>query len=147
MNKIIKKYTNGEITVVWQPHLCNHSGICFTQLLNVFNPRRRPWVDMTAASTQDIIKTVDDCPTMALSYSWNDQTKNQKSENDRNTQPQTTEIRYLKGGPLMVQGNFDLVDCRGIKLDHGTIISICRCGASKNMPYCDGSHNKINFDQ
>jgi hypothetical protein len=102
---------------------------------------------MTAASTEDIVKTVDDCPTKALSYSWNDQDKNQKPENERATQQATTEIRYMKGGPLMIQGDFDIVDCNGVKLNHGTTISICRCGASKNMPFCDGSHSKIKFDQ
>jgi uncharacterized Fe-S cluster protein YjdI len=39
---IVKEYTNGEVTVVWQPHLCTHSKKCWKDLLPVFDPRRKP---------------------------------------------------------------------------------------------------------
>ena len=38
------EYTNGEIVVVWQPHLCIHSGVCVRMLPEVYNPQERPWV-------------------------------------------------------------------------------------------------------
>jgi uncharacterized Fe-S cluster protein YjdI len=62
-----KTYTNGEVTVVWQPHLCAHSTICFRGLPAVFDPRRRPWVDCSAASTEAIVNQVKRCPSGALS--------------------------------------------------------------------------------
>jgi uncharacterized Fe-S cluster protein YjdI len=72
MTGTIKKlYSNGEITVVWQPHLCVHSGICARGLPLVFNPRRRPWVDVAAASTADIVNQVAQCPSGALSIASN----------------------------------------------------------------------------
>jgi len=61
------KYTNGEITVLWKPALCIHSGICFKGLAPVFDPRRRPWIDMSQADTQTIIEQVKKCPSGALS--------------------------------------------------------------------------------
>jgi uncharacterized Fe-S cluster protein YjdI len=64
---IRKTYTNGEVTVVWQPHLCVHSAICFRGLPAVFDPRRRPWVDCSAAPTEAIIEQVSKCPSGALS--------------------------------------------------------------------------------
>jgi len=67
MKDIIKRYSNGEITVVWQPHLCIHSGICARGLHLVFNPRRRPWVEVTAATTDEIAAQVAKCPSGALS--------------------------------------------------------------------------------
>ncbi len=60
-------YSNGEITVVWQPDMCIHSAICFKGLAGVFDPRRKPWIDMGKAETAQIIGQVKKCPSGALS--------------------------------------------------------------------------------
>ena len=65
--KITKTYSNGEVTVVWKPDICVHSAICFHGLPAVFDPRRRPWVDVQAASTTAIVDQVGKCPSGALS--------------------------------------------------------------------------------
>lgn len=67
--KITKTYSNGEVAVVWKPEVCVHSAICFHGLPAVFDPRRRPWVDVQAASTASIIAQVKQCPSGALSLS------------------------------------------------------------------------------
>ena len=61
------KYTNGEVTVVWKPEFCKHSGRCVTQLPKVFNLQERPWINMQGNSTAAIIDQVKKCPTGALS--------------------------------------------------------------------------------
>ena len=53
--------------VLWKPEICIHSGICFKGLAGVFDPRRRPWIDMSQAETQQIIDQVRKCPSGALS--------------------------------------------------------------------------------
>ena len=63
-----KEYTNGEITVVWQNEKCIHSTNCFKGLSKVFDPKNRPWVQVDAASSDEIMKTIDNCPSGALSY-------------------------------------------------------------------------------
>jgi uncharacterized Fe-S cluster protein YjdI len=65
---IIKRYTNGEVTVIWQPSLCEHSAICFRGLPAVFDPRRRPWVILDGHTSDAIVAQVDACPSGALSY-------------------------------------------------------------------------------
>ena len=60
-------YSNGEIMVIWKPGLCMHSGLCFKGLGEVFNPRRKPWIEMSKAETQQIIDQVKKCPSGALS--------------------------------------------------------------------------------
>jgi len=65
---ITRRYPNGEITVIWKPHLCIHSGICFAGLPQVFDPRRRPWVDSRAAPSERIVQQVESCPSGALSW-------------------------------------------------------------------------------
>ena len=62
-----KKYTNGEITVRWQPDKCVHSGICAKGLIKVFNPKARPWVNMDGADSEAIVNQVKKCPSGALS--------------------------------------------------------------------------------
>ncbi|MCU0451189.1 MAG: (4Fe-4S)-binding protein [Bernardetiaceae bacterium] len=64
----IKEYSNGEVTVIWQPHLCTHSAVCVKGLPRVFNVRRRPWIDAQAAPTEAIVQQVRQCPSGALSY-------------------------------------------------------------------------------
>ena len=65
--EIIKRYANGEITVVWQPALCVHSGICARGLPKVFDPRRRPWVILEGFESSRIVEQVERCPSGALS--------------------------------------------------------------------------------
>jgi uncharacterized Fe-S cluster protein YjdI len=61
-----KHYSNGEVTVVWKPDLCQHSGICVHGLRAVFDTKRRPWIDVTKASTAEIVRQVKECPSGAL---------------------------------------------------------------------------------
>jgi uncharacterized Fe-S cluster protein YjdI len=68
MKELTKKYSNGEVTIVWQPHLCRHSGKCIFGLPGVFDVNRRPWIDPLAATTVEIIEQVGRCPSGALSY-------------------------------------------------------------------------------
>ncbi len=62
-----KHYSNGEITVVWKPTLCQHSTKCWRGLLPVFDPRKRPWVNMQGAPSEQIRAQVAQCPSGALS--------------------------------------------------------------------------------
>jgi uncharacterized Fe-S cluster protein YjdI len=62
----VHHYTNGELTVHWKPGLCRHTGICARGLPAVFSPGRRPWIDMTAATTDQIEAQVHRCPSGAL---------------------------------------------------------------------------------
>ena len=72
MNSRNRTYSNGTITVVWQPAECIHAGECFTTLRKVFDPSKRPWVQLDGASTEEIIGTIEMCPSRALTFYWND---------------------------------------------------------------------------
>ncbi|MFZ4058482.1 MAG: (4Fe-4S)-binding protein [Ferruginibacter sp.] len=67
------KYTRSSLTVIWQPERCIHSGICAKGLSAVFNPTRKPWIDLSLAEIEEIIAQVKKCPSGALSI---DQEKN-----------------------------------------------------------------------
>lgn len=67
MNKV-HEYSNGELTVIWQPAKCIHSGICVKTLPNVYKPGVKPWISVDEATTQQLIDQIDKCPSGALSY-------------------------------------------------------------------------------
>ena len=72
MSKSEKAYTNGEITVLWNPGVCVHSGKCVQGLREVFNVSARPWINMEGAKSEHIIRQVEQCPSGALSYIRNE---------------------------------------------------------------------------
>jgi uncharacterized Fe-S cluster protein YjdI len=74
LSEEIKEYSNGEITVIWQPGKCKHSGVCALGLPQVFKPKEKPWIKIHSASTQQIKAQVDRCPSGALSWKSADPT-------------------------------------------------------------------------
>lgn len=136
---LVKEYSNGEVTIVWQPAKCIHSTLCFRGLPQVFNPQQRPWVKVEAASTERLIEQVKSCPSGALSYKM-DQANTQAAVPNA----AVVKVRLAPNGPLIVQGTIELQDKTGSIITH-TTTALCRCGASANKPYCDGSHQRVGF--
>ena len=64
-------FTNGEITVTYQPNKCIHAEKCAKGLSDVFRTSVIPWIDLDAATTQKIISQVRKCPSGALNYCKN----------------------------------------------------------------------------
>ncbi len=68
MNKEIKKeYTHEDLTIIWQPALCQHAGVCVKTLPNVYDPKAKPWIKMENATREELISQVSQCPSGALS--------------------------------------------------------------------------------
>jgi putative redox protein len=61
-------YSNDEITVVWKPEFCQHSGRCWSQLPEVFDYKKKKWITPQGTSSEKIIEQVKRCPSGALSY-------------------------------------------------------------------------------
>ncbi|OFX72066.1 MAG: hypothetical protein A2X12_02360 [Bacteroidetes bacterium GWE2_29_8] len=146
MRSVIKKYTNGEITVFWKSVFCIHSGECFTNLPKVFKPSESPWIDMLAASTEDIMRVVDLCPTDALSYKHN---KDLEDKHDSSSPISITnkpvEIKISKNGPIVIDGDVNIYDSNGNLIKQTNKTFLCRCGATNTSPFCDGTHIKTHF--
>lgn len=127
---VVKEYTNGEITVQWKPQQCIHSGICLKGLPKVFNLKQRPWINMTEATSEDIVTLVRDCPSKALSIKGVRFKEEDRSDN---------EITLIPGGPLIVKGGATVLNRKQTEVFNETV-SFCRCTRSKKFPYCDGTH-------
>jgi uncharacterized Fe-S cluster protein YjdI len=145
MDKTDRKYSNGEITVFWQPKKCIHATTCYRELIDVFNPRKRPWVNMEGAPTAEIIRVVKLCPTQALTYEYNKDIEKEKQEAANMTADIDADVRVMEDGPIIIKGNFKLFDTEGNEIRHLKMSSLCRCGASNELPFCDGTHRKIGF--
>lgn len=133
-----KKYTNGEVTIVWKPNLCIHAGIC-GKLPGVFDARKKPWINPQGASTQEIINQVKQCPSAALSYYMNDEQTGEVEVNNE------VIVEVSKNGPLLVYGNILIKDSEGKETRQNKVTAFCRCGQSSNKPFCDGTHRKVDF--
>jgi uncharacterized Fe-S cluster protein YjdI/CDGSH-type Zn-finger protein len=158
-----RRYHNDEITVFWKPSACVHASYCYRELIEVFDPGRRPWVDMNGSTTDKIIEVVNLCPTEALSWKWNDDKKNDSVGSDQlnhikfrrpelmNVHEPVNEdypvsVKIMVDGPIVLKGNFNLIYDGNKKEVHDSIVSVCRCGVSDHMPFCDGQHRKISFN-
>jgi CDGSH-type Zn-finger protein/uncharacterized Fe-S cluster protein YjdI len=157
-----RQYTNGEITVFWIPSKCIHATTCFRELIEVFNPGRRPWVNMEGAPTRRITEVVNKCPTQALVWKFNSELTDtellaQRQVEREELNPETVSgpesskrikpvnVRIMKDGPIVVDGLFRIIGPDSLEVKATRMTSFCRCGNSKSQPYCDGMHRKIGF--
>ncbi|ALD20103.1 (4Fe-4S)-binding protein [Hymenobacter sp. DG25A] len=144
---IVKHYSNGTVTVVWQPALCIHSRHCVLGLPEVFDFERRPWIDPTAAASPEIMRQIEQCPSGALSYFLNQEAPAAAPDDQKATGAEampTTGIRVevSAGGPLLISGPVVVHTPDGQEHSHPRT-ALCRCGQSKNKPYCDGAHRDL----
>lgn len=173
-----RSYTNGQIIIYWQGGMCTHSTLCYSRLRSVFDPVRRPWINPLGASTDQILQIIEQCPTDALTFRWNDERRNRTetskklfigdaekifgplrlpkllddttavapSQQDISPLPEpAVKVDLRPNGPIVISGQFEVNNHDGQPIGRVQMISLCRCGQSKNMPYCDGTHFKVGF--
>jgi uncharacterized Fe-S cluster protein YjdI/CDGSH-type Zn-finger protein len=133
-----RSYRTDEIVVHWNSELCIHTAICLNTLPGVFDVQARPWVTADAAGADEIAYAIERCPTGALTYERTDGAPGEEA-------PAETTIIPWPNGPLMVRGNVEIRDAKGKLFTAGPRFTLCRCGASKNQPFCDLSHRMIGF--
>lgn len=141
LSRVTKKYSNGEVTIVWKPSYCIHSTKCFKGLPAVFDPSKRPWINAQGAETKEIIRQVSECPSGALSYLMN---SGEETKAEEHTITDTV-IEAKPNGPLFIYGNITVKKSDGTEVKRTNVTAFCRCGNSNNKPFCDGSHIKAGF--
>ena len=130
-------YDAKQITIHDNRGICAHAGYCTENLSSVFKLDEEPWIDPDGATVKDIIRTISKCPSGALSY-----TVDNVEHRDQDREPMVT---VTKDGPYAITGGIELIDQplgEGASTEHYTL---CRCGGSKNKPFCDGTHWHIGF--
>ncbi len=133
-----RDYVGKAITIHDNRGLCAHAGVCTDRLSSVWRMGMKPWIDPDGADVEAIIETIEGCPSGALSYTIDNQ-----EHRDHN---HSAAISLSKNGPYVVTGGIGLESIEfgeGVSREHFTL---CRCGASKNKPFCDGSHYDAGFE-
>ena len=130
-------YTGRDVTVHDNRGICSHAAYCTNNLAAVWRSDKEPWIDPDGASADETIKVVRECPSGALSYTIGG-VEHREQERD-------PAIRLTEDGPYAVEGG---VEIEGVEQGEGAStehFALCRCGASKNKPFCDGAHWYAHF--
>ena len=142
----MRVYENTDLVVYWYPELCAHVSFCVRNLPNVFDTKKRPWVNINGASPEEIIKLIDTCPSGALRYSLPPGSQVSPSiasgsgSLDYIDKNEVTKIIARGRGPLFVEGRAAVYDLKGHLIKEASRMTFCQCGHSSNLPFCDGSH-------
>lgn len=143
-----REYRTEDLIVYWNLSQCSHSGKCVAMMPLVFSPDKRPWICLDGADPLEVIRTIDQCPTGALRYQL---TENSKIDPELargpgwigyKAEPAAVQLRMVKNGPLLVKGPARIVDAEGNLIRECDSMVLCRCGKTKNPPFCDGSHEE-----
>jgi len=130
--EVEQSYKGEEVTINFNRSICAGAGECVRGLATVFKSGDSDnWIFPDADSNENIIKTISACPSGALSY-----TVDGKTTIDTRVKPK---VSIIKNGPYNVEG----IKLEGMPIPTNfseTKYTLCRCGYSKNKPYCDYSH-------
>jgi CDGSH-type Zn-finger protein len=132
-----KSYKGKRIAILDNRALCSHAAFCTDELKEVFRHHDQPWIDPDGAAVEEIIATIRKCPSGALGYAIDG------VEAEPPQRPPM--VTVTDHGPYAITGGIELLGVdfgAGASKEHYTL---CRCGASKNKPFCDGSHWDVSF--
>ena len=132
-----ESYAGKRITIHDNRGICSHAGFCTDSLKSVFRMGQEPWIDPDGAAVEAIAEAVRKCPSGALRYSIDGV--------EHRDQEREAAVTVTDHGPYAVTGGIELVEVAfgaGASREH---YALCRCGASKNKPFCDGSHWQVEF--
>ncbi|MBK5132881.1 CDGSH iron-sulfur domain-containing protein [Candidatus Bathyarchaeota archaeon] len=130
-------YVGQGITIYDNRGVCSHIGYCTDNLPSVFRMGQEPWIDPEGAFVDEIIKVINMCPSGALSYSIHG------VKHDSLERKLCVSLR--RDGPYHIVGGINLSDYNKSKPESKEHYTLCRCGGSKNKPFCDGTHWYIKF--
>jgi CDGSH-type Zn-finger protein/uncharacterized Fe-S cluster protein YjdI len=138
MSQRIHNYTWEKIDVTYDPGRCIHVAECLRRLPTVFDKSKRPWVQADNDAADNVATTILACPSGALHYI-------RKDGGEAEPIPEHNTIRLARNGPLHLRGNLTILNSAGEVILNDTRVTLCRCGASANKPFCDNSHIATGF--
>jgi CDGSH-type Zn-finger protein/uncharacterized Fe-S cluster protein YjdI len=133
-----KPYTSEDVTVTFIARRCIHSAECLRRLPQVFDTRRHPWIEPTAAGGDPIVAAIEHCPSGALHFERKDGRPAEIPE-------AVNTVTVRPSGSYFLRGDLELVIAGREEPVRDTRMALCRCGASANKPFCDNTHRETGF--
>ncbi len=131
-------YQGAQADVQWDGRLCIHISECGRAKNDLFVGGREPWCEPDRVSCEEVVDVVHRCPSGALTY-------RRKDGGPAEVPGSENVVRVMYNGPLYVSGDLEIdgaaADMDGVRFR----AALCRCGHSKNKPFCDNSHEEANF--
>lgn len=125
-------YEGSEVTVNFNKLLCSHAAECGSRNKPVFNTAHKPWVQPDEGSAESVREVILACPSGALTLKGADGSPEHLVGDE-------VEIRVERHGPYQVR-NVAIEGARFADSASERKYVLCRCGLSKNKPFCDGTH-------
>ncbi|OOZ39260.1 hypothetical protein BOW53_12435 [Solemya pervernicosa gill symbiont] len=139
MSESVKfKFPGTQIDVEWDSRLCIHMGECGQAEGELFEGGREPWCKPDLVDLDNVVDVIERCPSGALTYETKDGSTTETVA-DENTLLVSYNGPYFLKGDLDIEGAGD--DMPGVRYR----AALCRCGKSKNKPFCDNQHENISF--
>ncbi|MFU8860189.1 MAG: CDGSH iron-sulfur domain-containing protein [Cyclonatronaceae bacterium] len=135
MNRKIYSYESDQIQVTYDVGRCIHAAECVRGLGEVFNPDEKPWIKPENSDAGSIAEVIHRCPTGALQYKRKDGVDNEHA-------PEQNSLELVSSGPVYARGKIKVTDSDGNEIISDTRVAFCRCGLSKDKPFCDNSHKE-----
>ncbi len=135
----IFEYKGDARSVTWDRPLCIHVGECGRAKGDLFVAGRDPWCDPNVADEENIQTIVARCPTGALAA------KDESGAYLEETAASENEVHVSNDGPLYLSGDLSVDGASDDMHSVARRAALCRCGASKNKPFCDNSHREVSF--
>jgi CDGSH-type Zn-finger protein/uncharacterized Fe-S cluster protein YjdI len=135
----VRHYADEEIDVSYDARRCIHAAECLRGLPAVFDTSRRPWILPTGAGADAIATVIAKCPSGALHFTRRD-------GGAAETPPEHNTITPMPGASLYVHGRVQLRSADSSLIVEDMRLTLCRCGQSRNKPFCDNSHRAAGFD-
>ena len=142
----LRRYTDDGLEVTWDQLRCIHAAACIAAQPEVFDADRKPWIDVTRAPNIEVAAAVRGCPTGALKYAVTASAPDSAPDVPWESPDDLARVEVQTDGPYYVRGDITLrgADGKDISTDDPRM-ALCRCGATGNAPYCDNSHEAVNF--
>ena len=134
--EIIQKYEGKEITIIFNRSICAGAGECVRNFPKIYKNASENWIFPDEGSIEEVKKSIEKCPSGALSYEF--QNGNSKENYEVN------KITIIKNGPMNILGKVTLHVDKWSTNANPQKYSLCRCGASQNKPFCDYTHASLN---
>jgi CDGSH-type Zn-finger protein/uncharacterized Fe-S cluster protein YjdI len=134
MSERIQEYRGKRVVVRFDGQKCIHSRFCVLGDPNVFVPNAPgAWIQPDGASPETVAEIAHNCPSGAITYERVD-------GGPQESAPKVNVVRIRENGPLAFHAELE-IQGQGVTYR----ATLCRCGASRNKPLCDGSHSAAKF--